>query len=343
MTVELQRSSAARLCAETFNAALAAEALSAAWELGLLDELRREAKLDLRTYARDNDLHLRTLTHLARALANRQIIDLDDHLTEVTPGLVFEDAYQAKGFFYWLTRGCGDLLERLPEVTHLANRDGDYARRDPAAISVACRDISRSFFDPPFQELLADVSFDSVADFGCGSGDRLITLATQRPHVRAIGIDIAADALTVARDAVAAAGVRDRVRLVHDDVLNLSARPEYQEVDLATCFLMGHDFWPRENCVRTLRGLRQAFPRLRTLILGDTCRAVGEAEWNPPVFTLGFETVHAIMDKYLPTLQEWYDTIAESGWRIANQRHIDLPAFSFIFQLTPADDEEIRR
>lgn len=343
MTVEFQHLSTAGSCADTFNSALAAEALSAAWELGLLDELRQEAKVDLHAYAQENDLHLPTLTLLTRALAVRHIIDLDESMTEVIPGPVFEDAYRAKGFFYWLTRGCGELLERLPQVAHRANRHGDYTRRDGAAISIACRDISRSFFDPPFQELLAGVSFDSVADFGCGSGDRLITLATQRPDVRAVGIDLAADALAVADAAVSAAGLQDRVRLVHDDVFNLSAAPEYQEVDLITCFLMGHDFWPRENCVKTLRGLRETFPRLRTLILGDTCRAVGEAEWNPPVFTLGFETVHAAMDKYLPTLQEWYGVIEESGWQVQNQRLIDLPGFSFIFRLAPADGEETRR
>jgi hypothetical protein len=136
--------------------------------------------------------------------------------------------------------------------------------------------------------------------------------------------------------AVTPAGLTDCITLVQDDALNLLPRLEYQGVDLVTCFLMGHDFWPRENAVRTLRSLRDAFPNIKNLVLGDTYRSTGVSGPEHPMFTLGFETVHAVMGQYLPSLDEWTSTIEESGWRIADQRMIDLPAFSFIYRLTPA-------
>jgi SAM-dependent methyltransferase len=208
-------------------------------------------------------------------------------------------------------------------------------RRDSRAISVACRSIARTFFDPPLREILDGIDFTTVADLGCGSGDRIIMLAEQRPDIRAIGVDIARGALGVAGEAVQEAELLDRITLIQDDVLNMSPRPEYTDVDLVTCFLMGHDFWPRDNCVKTLQQLRENFPNLRNLVLGDTCRSVGVEGPDLPMFTIGFETVHAVMDQYLPTLDEWYSVIEESGWRRTDQRLIDLPAFSFIFHLTP--------
>jgi len=208
-------------------------------------------------------------------------------------------------------------------------------RRDARAISVACRSIARNFFDPPLRDLLDGIDFTTVADLGCGSGDRIIMLAEQRPS-RAIGVDIALGALDVAREAIREAKLEERITLIQDDVLNMPPRPEYADVDLVTCFLMGHDFWPRDNCVKTLQQLREIFPNLRSLILGDTCRSVGVEGPDLPMFTVGFETVHALMDQYLPTLDEWYSVIDASGWRLADQRLIDLPAFSFIFHLTPA-------
>jgi SAM-dependent methyltransferase len=308
----------ARYCADTFNGAVAAAALSAAWDIGLLDELADRDTVDVPEFT---------------ALSSRRIVVLDagPNLAQRGPG--FDEAFRTKGFFYWLTRGCGELFTDLTALVADADRQ---MHRDSRAISVACRSIARTFFDPPLRDLLDGIDFTTVADLGCGSGDRIIMLTEQRPDIRAIGVDIARGALAVAGEAVREAKLEERITLIQDDVLNMSPRPEYPDVDLVTCFLMGHDFWPRDNCVKTLQQLRENFPNLRNLILGDTCRSVGVEGPDLPMFTIGFETVHAVMDQYLPTLDEWYSVIEESGWRRTDQRLIDLPAFSFIFHLTPA-------
>jgi SAM-dependent methyltransferase len=321
----------ARYCADTFNGAVAAAALSAAWDIGLLDELAERDTVDVPEFTARTGTHPEPVRKILAALSSRRIVvDAGPNLAQRGPG--FEQAFRTRGFFYWLTRGCGELFT---DLTDLVTADADrQMRRDSRAISVACRSIARNFFDPPLRDLLDGLDFTTVADLGCGSGDRIIMLAGQRPDLRAIGVDIAQGALAVAREAVQAANLEARITLTRDDVLSMSPRPEYADVDLVTCFLMGHDFWPRDNCVKTLQQLREIFPNLRSLVLGDTCRSVGVEGPDLPMFTLGFETVHAVMDQYLPTLDEWYSVIEDSGWRLADQRLIDLPAFSFIFRLT---------
>lgn len=322
----------ARYCADTFNGAVAAAALSAAWDIGLLDELADRDAVYVPEFTARTGTHPEAVRKILIALSSRRIVVVDagPNLAQRGPG--FDEAFRTRGFFYWLTRGCGELFT---DLTTLVRAEGQM-RRDPRAISVACRSIARNFFDPPLRDLLDGIDFTTVADLGCGSGDRIIMLAEQRPSVRAIGVDIALGALEVARESVREAKLEERITLIQDDVMHMSPRPEYADVDLVTCFLMGHDFWPRDNCVKTLQRLREIFPNLRNLILGDTCRSVGVEGPDLPMFTLGFETVHAIMDQYLPTLDEWYSVIDASGWRCADQRLIELPAFSFIFQLTQA-------
>ncbi|HEV7649799.1 MAG TPA: methyltransferase domain-containing protein [Actinophytocola sp.] len=323
-----------RYCAETFNATIAALALSTAWDIGLLDELHTNQRVDVARFAARNNVHRPTLNYLLVAMSSRRIVELDADRGVAVPGPGFADAFLNRGFFYWLTRGCGDLLTTLPSFAR--NRDGRTTaiHRDARAISVACRTIARSFFDEPLLELLDGVDAGTIADLGCGSGDRIVMLAERMPEARAIGIDIAGDALTVAKAAVSEAGLEHRVRLVQDNVLTMTPDPGFAEVDLVTCFLMGHDFWPREQCVRTLRRLRDVFPNVRNVVLGDTCRSTGLSGTELPMFTLGFETVHAVMDQYLPTLTEWDSVLDESGWHRAESRFIDLPAFSFIHRLT---------
>ena len=326
----------ARYCADTFNGAVATAALSAAWDIGLLDLLAEQESVDIRRFATDHDLHLATLQAILAALAAREIVALQPDRSTAVRGAGFADAFRNKGFFYWLTRGCSELFTELTNLTMNSERADRVMNRDSGAISVACRSIARTFFDPVLHGMLDGISFGTVADLGCGSGDRIITLAQQRPSLRALGIDVAKGALAVSRDAVVEAGLEQRIELVEDDVLSMSPRPEYRDVDLVTCFLMGHDFWPRDNCVKTLRRIRDVFPNARHLILGDTCRSTDVPGTGMPMFTLGFETVHAVMDQYLPTLDEWHSVIEAGGWKRTEERLIDLPAFSFIFRLTPA-------
>jgi len=326
----------ARYCADTFNGAVAAAALSAAWDIGLLDELADRDAIDVPEFIARTGTHPEAVRKILVALSSRRIVVVDagPNLAQRGPG--FDEAFLTRGFFYWLTRGCAELFTDLTTLVRADERADRQMRRDSRAISVACRSIARNFFDPPLRDLLDGIDFTTVADLGCGSGDRIIMLAEQRPAIRAMGVDIAQGALAVAGEAIREAKLEERITLTQDDVLNMSPRPEYADVDLLTCFLMGHDFWPRDTCVKTLQRIRETFPNLRNLILGDTCRSVGVEGPDLPMFTIGFETVHAIMDKYLPTLDEWYSVIDESGWRRADQRLIELPAFSFIFNLTPA-------
>ncbi|GIF09352.1 class I SAM-dependent methyltransferase [Actinoplanes siamensis] len=336
MTVDLNLSSDARYCADTFNGAVAAAALSAAWEIGLLDELDESGLVDLSQFAERRGVHLPTLHSIVLALTGRRIATLDAERRIARPGMGFAEAFRTRGFFYWLTQGCGELFTDLPRLSSEKVRAEHGLQRDSAAISRACRSIARNFFDPPLAELLAGIEFTSLADLGCGSGDRVISIVDGHPGSRGIGIDIAQGALEVAAEAVADAGLEDRITLLRDDVLNLTPNEKFAEVDLLTSFLMGHDFWPLENCRRTLRQLREAFPNAKGLLLGDTCRSTDVAEGEYPLFTLGFELVHSTMGQFLPTLQEWETALDGSGWRCHERRLIDLPAFSFIYHLVPA-------
>ncbi|KAI9044323.1 class I SAM-dependent methyltransferase [Aspergillus affinis] len=183
--------------------------------------------------------------------------------------------------------------------------------------------------------------FHSVVDLGCGSGERLMQILRRYPNTTGIGIDIAEPALKVATVEAIERGLGDRLSFMKGDARNMDYCDKFAQVDLLTCFMMGHNFWPRENCIATLQMLRKAFPKVHRFLLGDTTRilldgprsehAVTEA--NIPVFTLGFEFGHALMGVYLPTIEEWQDVFAESGWRCVSRNLIKSPSLSVIFEL----------
>jgi phenylpyruvate C(3)-methyltransferase len=319
--------------AEIFNAAVAASAISASWELGLLDALAKGDVLDVAWYADANELHLETLTEIVRVLESFGILERRGDPSLVHRGRQFDEVMRTKGFFYWLTRGNGELFGSLPALARRPARVGDFVQRDLRAVGVATRDLGRIYVDPLFHALLERIPFTVVADLGCGSAERLIALARARPGTRGIGVDLAPAALRLAEQAVAAAGLRGRIRLLQGDAAALAARPELLEVDLVTCFFMGHDFWPRASCVRALRGIRTAMPGARQLILCDTSRLEGPTGGEPPIFALGFQLAHAAMGQYLPTLREWREVFRDGGWENVAEQHLPTPPATTIFQL----------
>ena len=148
-------------------------------------------------------------------------------------------------------------------------------------------------------------------------------------------MDISTAALALATDAVASVEMDDRISFVQANVCELEPRDEFEEVDLVTCFLMGHDLWPRSSCIDALQKLRKAFPNVENFVLCDTWKADDMPRPDPSLFTPGFELAHAVMGVNLPTLSDWLGVFKDGGWRCVEQRDIPTPAYTSMFVLQP--------
>ncbi|MEV5685909.1 MULTISPECIES: SAM-dependent methyltransferase [unclassified Streptomyces] len=321
---------------DLYNHTLSAFAISASWELGLLDRLENsDSPVDLRDFSREQDLDAPSVEAIARGLALADVVVLSADRTTAKPGPLFADTLAKKGFFYWLTRGCGELFTTMPELVRNANRpEGFTVRRDYKAIGLGAREAGFSYVDPVFYKIIADRGLRHGADLGCGSGERLIKLAGSDPEFRGIGVDFAAGALSLATESVARAGFSDRISVVHGDATRMEPRPEFDQVDFVCTFMMGHDLWPRAECLASLKLIGEAFPRATDLIICDTYRSDLPSTERHPVFTLGFETAHAVMGQMIPSLDEWTDVLAEAGWLRTDVIDFDLPPYTALMHLT---------
>ena len=332
-----------RAVATIFNSAIAAPAIGAAWELGLLDKLRDQKKVNVHNFAIQHNLDCDSMQGLVTALAVVDVVKYDRDM--ITAGTLLEEAYQTKSLFHWLTLGSGGLFSRMQYVLRNENRteiETSY-QRDTAAIAYACRDINHQYFDPIFWAAMdkLDFSFHSVADLGSGSGERLMQILDRYPETTGMGIDLAGPAIEYATVEALKRGFEDRLSFTEGDVRKMAYRDEYAHVDLLTCFMMGHDFWPRENCIATLQRLRKAFPKARRFLLGDTTRILmnkprsqyAVTEDNVPIFTLGFEFGHAMMGVYIPTMEDWEGVFVDGGWRCVKRHLIETQSLSVIFEL----------
>lgn len=318
--------------AELFNAAIAASAIAACFELGLFEELKKNDIVRIEDFCRRHDLHQPSILALLFALNCFDIVKLSPAKDVVTPGPAFAAAYGDKGYFLWLVRGYGNLWQNLPDLVKNGKGTMDSIGRNGKYIAMAGRDYGANFVDAYFNDMLQQMPFKAAADIGCGSAERLINLAKTRPDFRGVGVDLNPDAVTLAQQRVAAANLQDRLTVIHGDVRELVARPELAEVELLFCFFMAHDLWPRENCLEILQRLRAVFPNVKRFLLSDTYRADAPPSRDVPIFTLGFEVSHAAMGQYIPSIAEWMDLFNEAGWTCVERRDLGIP-FSAIFDL----------
>ncbi len=315
-----------------FNAAIAASAIAAAFELRLFDEIKKSGVLSVADFCAQEKLHRPSIAMLLYTLACHEIIELDAAKETARPGPAFNEAYGDKGYFLWLVRGYGNLWENLPDLVKDGNGTVDSIGRNGKYIAMAGRDYGAHFVDTYFTEMLYQEPFTIAADLGCGSAMRLTRLAQHNPEFRGLGVDINEGAVKLAQDSIKLAGLQDRLTVVRGDASRLEPRPEFAEVDVLFCFFMAHDLWPRQNCLAALRRLRTAFPSVKRFLLSDTYRADLPPSRAVPIFTLGFEVSHAVMGQYIPSVAEWMDLFDEAGWRCTARRDIGIP-FSAIFDL----------
>lgn len=315
-----------------FNGAVGGAAIAALDELGVFDALRDNESLDVAAYCTAHGLHGASLEAMLRALQCFAIVELSDDRNVARRGSAFAEAYRNKGYFLWLVRGYGGMLNQMATIARNENRTGGSAGRDGRYIALAGRDYGAQFVDDEFAAVLSAGPARFAADLGCGGAERLIKLARKDLAFRGIGVEMNADSLALAHEAVTSAGLQDRITVIRGDVANLAPHSAFAEVDVIFSFFAGHDLWPRSNCLHSLNTIYSVFPAAERFLLCDTYRSEQATTDAVPTFTLGFELTHALMRQHVPTLSEWLDLLRETRWDCVGRHAISVP-FSCVFEL----------
>jgi len=324
---------------EIFNTTITGAAIAAAVDLGLMDELESSGEVSIPAFCRAHDLDIGCIVQIVRALTSCDIANLDTDTNIVQPGRSFQQVYADKGYFLWLVGGYGYALQHLAALSQNASTPADmddrsFVKRDGRMVSAAAKQYGARYVDREFLAAIEPCKNEMIADLGCGSAARLIEIATRNPGVEGIGIDIDQNAIGLAQEMVRSAGVDDRIQVVCADIRKLEPEERFAPVTVLMSSFMGHDLWPKDRCLQVLENLQTCFPAVKRFLLCDTYRSDLIPSKQVPIFTLGFELLHAVMRQQVPTRSQWMELFAESSWECVSTRPIGIP-YSVIFELRP--------
>jgi len=151
---------------------------------------------------------------------------------------------------------------------------------------------------------------DEVTDLGCGWGELLLRAVVAEQAATGVGVDIDLSGLQRGRDAVADAGLSDRISFCAEDVSKWTT-----PADRIVCVGASHAWGSSLEALRALLGLVRPHGRV---LFGDGC-------WESPPSNEG---ASAIFGDEVLALTDLVESATALGWRVvhlstADQREWD--------------------
>jgi SAM-dependent methyltransferase len=270
-----------------------------------------------------------------RAAAVMGVVQLEGdryHLTDLG-----YDLEKHRGFFTWAIGGYSPLLESM-DVFLAAPKTGwrPYVRGD--YVAVGSDEANQGLMQPIFERVIDDLPARVIADLGCGNAGRLVDLLRRRPELTGVGIDIDARAIEVAEKNRDQHHLQHRLQLVRENVFTAldTPRPELAKVELVMSFMMLHDLFNFDSLRdgRLFAHLKAAFPQAKYFVLADTCLDEQDrTAATMPIFTMGYELIHALRGIQLFPVSHYERQFAASGLKLLARHDFGVPnTYLFILE-----------
>jgi SAM-dependent methyltransferase len=268
-----------------------------------------------------------------RYLADRGLVRADDGgyvLTEYG-----REVCADKGYLLWLVGGYGEPLSKLDKFVTGAARYGlDYTRNGEWVAGGAAM-LGRADVVPYAIGLLKGIEFTRMVDIGCGNA-RFLLLACQQFGASGVGVDLSPEACQLAEEAVARAGMQERVQISLGDAEDLDRIPGLAETDLVVTFFLLHEVLGkgRTALVDYLRELSDRLPPGAHLLVAEVeppDRGVSDRQWFTPEFTY----VHAVMSQILYTAEQWTEALTDGGFEVVEMLRDGMPGGLIILGRKP--------
>lgn len=303
-----------------FNGYIGASLAYSYDQLGIFAILRRNKTSSLDEIAActgGNKSRVRALLKAGRVLG---YVSVDEHERFALTADGNEVARHA-GYFTWGVGGYGKFFR---ELSSLVVGDSGWSHlRDGSMVALGSDQANAAFMQEKLYAALGRIKFKRIADLGCGNAGRLIEICRRNPEVTGVGIDINADAVSLARQNVAQHGMDQRVELHCQNVLravtDASHTDAFRDVEVVTCFMMLHDLFSIEGMKDVLfTRLRSAFPNVKYFVIADTVQMPARDELSElPIFNIGFELLHAFMEVQIFPKTVYDDAFVKAGLEIA--------------------------
>lgn len=316
-----------RLNQGTIRGYYTTQAMIALIEVGLLQALMEQARVDVRAFAERNHYEYRTLQSLCDYLYAQKLLDRSgtEHWLD-TDGKVL--AEQMIGAFD-LVHAYRDVFDNLAPMVRREKCYGADIQRDSKLVARGSGGVGRSFAFPLMAAEIERRGLTKVLDLGCGDATFLTALCKSHPQVSARGVDIAPEAIELGNRRLAEAGLSNRVQLFVGDIFDApSLSRQAGDVQVATSVYVIHEF--QDKIVTVLQRLREALPGV-PLLFCEVIRHSPEELREKPGAIMEIQLFHELSNQRLYTRSEWREMFAAGGYSNVEETYLDFARTALFF------------
>jgi len=224
-----------------------------------------------------------------------------------------------------------DLFLAAPASSWKPYVRGDY-------VAIGSNEAHEELMRPIFNNIIDALPATCIADLGCGNAGRLVELLGRRRNLTGVGIDIDSKAIEVAEKNRERHNLTKRLTIIRENVFDslTQPHPEFESVELVTSFMMLHDLFNIPELQGQLFArMKAAFPAAKYFVLADTCLDEKTRDASTmPIFTMGYELVHALRGIQVFPLSYYEDQFARGGLKIVARHDFGVPnTYCFVLEV----------
>jgi SAM-dependent methyltransferase len=299
------------------------------FNVGLMDELRRQDTVDVLAFAAERDLDGPTLVALCEALHARHILvrkSASAFALDETGRFMAEEP-MVRGWFE-LTYGYENVLYHMEDIVRKKMRYGaDGLVRDGSYVATGSGLASMRFYFPYVIHLMRQKSLKRVLDIGCGDGTFLRLLHETDPRIEGVGVDLSPAAVATGNKQLAAAGLADKIKLHACDAMHLERVAEHLKgVDGATTFFVLHELCDQDQNPKAkafLTKFREVLPGVPFSVV-ETIRPTPDEMRERPGPAIEYFLFHDLSGQKPIGREDWKRLFASSGFANIEENYIDF-------------------
>lgn len=316
-----------RLNQGTIRGYYTTQAVIALIEVGLLQALMEQPRVDVRAFAERNRFEQRTLQSLCDYLYAQKILDRDgaDHWLDADGKVLAEQMIGA----FDLVHAYRAVFDNLAPMVRRQKCYGVDVQRDSKLVARGSGSVGRSFAFPLMAAEIERRGLMKVLDLGCGDATFLAEACKRVPHLSARGVDIAPEAIELGNQRLAKAGLSGRVQLFVGDIFDApSLARQAGDVQVATSVYVIHEF--QDKIVTLFQRLRQALPGV-PLLFCEVIRHSPEELRAKPGAIMEIQLFHELSNQRLYTRAEWHEMMAAGGYTEVEETYLDFARTALFF------------
>ena len=270
---------------------------------------------------------LQTDEHLLRA--SIEFLSMVTNLFEKDGDYIsFRDptGHREAAWTFWLMRAYKPVLDATAELLRSTKTYGKDMKRDGYWLQKWSDTMTREAVLAALRLIPKDKEA-TLVDLGCGSADSLIAFCAGNTSRLGIGIDVDPLIAKLARQRVTDAGIGERIRIIHADILDL---PQWQtniqktgEVVFLASGVLHELLRSGEGpAIRFLRDLKTSFPGSRFLMVESNAPSLEElrtmTDAPRKLAASAYRLLHSLSDQGMPQPEkQWREILRAAGWTIA--------------------------